>query len=1015
MRDKNLIPESLISEPMGKIHSEPIRQKIREHEEEIIRLKEILDNGNFNDLNLLSAQGFRAEEIGKIFSASNYLQTFFNQIPFMIWAKGTDGKFLVSNNIFADSFGKTLEEIIGKTDFDFISQSFAEKYTDDDKKVISTKQQLTFEELIPVKGEFRWYETIKIPLVGSDGKVIGTAGMARDITDRKHNETALNESREILQKFQSQQKAILDNIPHLAWLKDNDGKYLMANEAFCRYFNWKLDEIIGKTDFDLCPLELAKDYVSKDLEVCKQRKAMRFTEVEDRPAGKRYSETHKTPIINENGEIIGTAGISRDITEQKLAEQALRESEEKFKGLVTLLPEMVFEADIKGKITFANLIAFERFGYNQDDLKKGLYLFEMVAEKDRAIAIERLNRSRSKNEIEPAEYTLLTKSGYEFPALVYINHMFKDANLAGLRGVAVDISKRKILEEKEKIYQQKLLFLSNTALDFLSHLPDEDIYLYTGKKLKEFTGEGHIIISAFNENDYTLNLAYFSLNTVEREELLQKTGFVPEGLSFKISPEIKENLIRGSEHIVELANGIHDLSFGQIPLATCKIIEEILRVNKIYGVSIFKGGRLFGTVILLTQNEIVEDKPLIETFVYQASIALHRRQLEMELVAAKMKAEESDKLKMAFLANMSHEIRTPMNGIIGISQLLTRQAVPEKELNMYLEMIKSNGNILLNLVNDIIDISKIESNQVDLHETAFSLNKLFDELRCFILTEKMTKQKDEVELITRLGCNNEDCFISGDRQKLQQVLTNLIGNAIKFTLAGEVEFGYTIIDNSRIEFFVKDTGIGIPDDKIDVIFNRFTQADQSLTRPFGGSGLGLAISKGFVEIMGGKIWAEHRSGGGSVFCFTIPYKPAQAIVKDLSALKKDPGDYDWSQYTILVVEDNYMSMRLFELLLKKSRVKILHADNGQKAIEMVKSHPEINLVLMDIQLPVMNGFEATREIKKLRPALTVIAQTANVMDDDKLKCLNAGCSDYLTKPIAFDTLLQLVSTYIGSN
>jgi signal transduction histidine kinase len=576
----------------------------------------------------------------------------------------------------------------------------------------------------------------------------------------------------------------------------------------------------------------------------------------------------------------------------------------------------------------------------------------------------------------------------------------------------VDISTRKLAEEKEKIYLEKLRFLSNTALDFLSQMQNEDIYSYIGFKLKEFIIDGYVMVSSFNETDHTIELEYFSGDKEIRQTIQNQTGITLENLILTISPESKENLVEKAEHLVELANGIFDLSFGLIPIQICQVLENILEVKKIFGLSLLRGGKLYGTIVIITSKEDIDDKPLIETFIYQASIALHRRQLEQELISEKLKAEESDKLKMAFLANMSHEIRTPMNGIIGISQVLIRQEVSEKERNVYLEMINSNGNILLNLVNDIIDISKIESNQVDLYETEFSLNKLFNDLNCFILAEKMTKSKDSVELIVSLGQSDEESYIYCDKQKLHQVLTNLIGNAIKFTLSGEVEFGYSILDSERIEFFVKDTGIGIPEDKIDLIFNRFTQADQSLTRPFGGSGLGLAISKGFVEIMNGKIWAEQRPTGGSCFRFQIPYKQAQPIRK--LELKENQGDdeYNWSDYTILVVEDNFMSFKLLQAVLKKSKVKIIHADNGQKAIDMVNQHPEINLVLMDIQLPLMNGYEATIEIKKIRPKLPVIAQTANVMDDDKLKCINSGCSDYITKPIVFGKFLELVNNYI---
>jgi len=1137
MSDDKKYQEKALSDRVGRMNPDEIRRKIRDYEQELIRLKESLRIEQGRGSNALKEtnkmQGFSSEDLENIFSDSKYHETFFNQIPFMIWAKDLNGKYISVNKSFADSFGKSPEDFIGRSDYDLTPSVFADKYFADDNLVIQTKTQQTFEELIPLRDGFRWHETLKIPLLGSAGDVIGTAGLARDITFRKNYELALKESEEKfrelaentndsfvirsgnkilyanpafesiygisrkelyenpnvyldwihpedrvriekiirssenraefifdeqyrillpddsiswiwhrsypvwnekgeiyrtvsvssnitgikvledkVQKFQSQQQAILDNIPHLAWIKDMDGKYQMVNEAFCRFFNFKVDDIIGKTDFDFCPKNLAEDYIRKDKEVCLQRKALRFMEIEENRFGKRYSETHKTPVINEYGEVIGIAGISRDITEQKIAEEALLKSEEKFKDLVTLLPEMVFETNSKGRITFANFMAFERFGYEQEDFDKGISIFDLISASEVNRLKNAITRTQLGDELKAAEFKLVTKNGFEFPALVYTNNLYTNNRWSGLRGVMVDITKRKQSEEKEKVYQEKLKFLSNTALDFLSLMQNEDIYNYAGRKLKEFVKEGYIIVSAFNENNHNIELVYFSGPDSVKEQIKNQTGFSIDNFSIRISPESKNVLISNSEHLLELTDGIHELSFKSIPYPQCRIIEQILQVRKIFGLSLLRGGKLYGSVEVITSQNDLDDKPLIETFIYQASIALHRRQLEQELLDAKLKAEESDKLKTAFLANMSHEIRTPMNGIIGISQLLSRQNLPEKERNEYLTMISANGNILLNLVNDIIDISKIESNQVDLHESDFSLNKLFDELHCFILTEKMTKSKDSVELVMKLGKSNEDSFITGDKQKLHQVLSNLIGNAIKFTLSGEVEFGYFITQTNQVEFFVRDTGIGIPEDKIDLIFNRFTQADQSLTRPFGGSGLGLAISKGFVELMNGKIWAETLPGGGSCFRFQIPYRPVQHADNQEVVESLRPDDYNWSKYTILVVEDNYMSYRLLQALLKNSGVGILHADNGPKAIEMVKSHPKIDLVLMDIQLPLMNGYDATREIKKIRPELPVIAQTANALDDDRLKCLNSGCSDYITKPIVFETFLGLINNYI---
>ena len=361
---------------------------------------------------------------------------------------------------------------------------------------------------------------------------------------------------------------------------------------------------------------------------------------------------------------------------------------------------------------------------------------------------------------------------------------------------------------------------------------------------------------------------------------------------------------------------------------------------------------------------------------------------------------------------MSHEIRTPMNGILGLTQLLHNPSLSEKNRKEYLSLITANGKLLLNLVNDIIDISRIESNQIDIHEDTFSLCSLFKEIEHFFTLEKKVQKKDNLRLILSDCMDNSLENIIGDIQKIRQILTNLVNNAIKFTNEGEIEIGCRLQDDNSILFYVRDTGIGIPSSQQDEVFNRFTQVDQSLTRSFGGSGLGLAICRGLVEKMGGKIWVQSGEGGGSVFYFTLPYKPAPNINEKPGDSELKVNSIDWSGLCILVVEDNYVSYRLFQLSLDKTGVGLLHADTGFKAIEMVEKHPEIDLVLMDIQLPILNGYDATRRIKVIRPSLPVIAQTANATQEDKILCIEAGCNDFITKPIHLERLYELLNKYL---
>ena len=413
--------------------------------------------------------------------------------------------------------------------------------------------------------------------------------------------------------------------------------------------------------------------------------------------------------------------------------------------------------------------------------------------------------------------------------------------------------------------------------------------------------------------------------------------------------------------------------------------------------------RKYAADLLIQQNKELESQ-------YEEYMQLNEvlRQTNHELKLAKSKAEESDKLKTAFLQNMSHEIRTPLNGIIGFSKLLLKENISKDEIEEFTTNMQKSGNRLIDIVNNVLDISKIETGQVEINYKTFSLDSLMVDL--YQIFSPMAELKD-LTFSVHFGPAYDNLTIISDQLKLNQILNNLIDNAIKFTKSGSIDFGYNIIEGS-LQLFVKDTGIGLSLENQEIIFDRFSQVETSLSRGFEGAGLGLAICKGLVELLGGSIRVESQLNIGSCFYVTIPYisqtegfkSNKNEIINPIKSIKS----------TILIVDDDDTSIKYLWNLLKKYNPLILKAENGLQAVEIFKSNPDIDLVLMDIKMPVMDGYEATRQIKKIKPEIPIIAQTAYAFVEEKERILAVGCDDYISKPIDSVLLIKLIEKYVKS-
>ena len=378
-----------------------------------------------------------------------------------------------------------------------------------------------------------------------------------------------------------------------------------------------------------------------------------------------------------------------------------------------------------------------------------------------------------------------------------------------------------------------------------------------------------------------------------------------------------------------------------------------------------------------------------------------------ELIVAKEIAEESDSLKTAFLQNISHKIRTPLNGIIGFSELLNQEDLNAEEIKEFTGLIAQSGKRLIEIVNNVLDISKIQTGQFKIVQKSILINSVFSDLRNFFLP--VTKAKN-IELNFHFP-DDENETIFSDEAKLTQILTNLISNAVKFTKSGCIECGLEVKDDF-VQLYVKDTGVGIPDELYGRIFSRFVQSGQSSTTNIDGAGLGLSIAKGLVELLGGKIWVESVVDKGSTFYFTLPYR-ANASASPADDLKYSEMPGKRPNRVILIAEDDWISFQYLRTILEKSDITVIHAENGEQAVEFVKTKSDIDLILMDIKMPVMDGIDATKIIKRIRPDLPIIAQTAYTYSEEQNKMASLGCEEYLAKPLDYAKLKELLKIYLN--
>jgi PAS domain S-box-containing protein len=598
----------------------------------------------------------------------------------------------------------------------------------------------------------------------------------------------------------------------------------------------------------------------------------------------------------------------------------------------------------------------------------------------------------------------------------------RKGEIEGMFGISRNITDKKLAEEKEQEYKKNLINLTESSLNLLRLKTQNEIYTFLCSNLEKQIKHSLVLYCHITGNNFDLTTSTESLEHAFFIKHLNKNKLVESLIQ---DNKFREQCFKGK--IVPCNKEFQDC---YVDNDTYDKFNELDIKNK-YIISINEDRSILGIfLILIKSGHILADKSFVETFIQQSSLIIHRKKLEEQLIIEKERAEESDNLKNSFLANLSHEIRTPINAIQGFGELLKVDDLPFQKKTEYIEIIQEKSGQLIQIIADIIDISKFESNQVKVTPSEGNLNDFLLGIVSDYQHRISKYIKKDITLSLYTGLPNNNCQVKTDFELLKKVLVNLLTNAIKFTQYGVIELGYEP-RHGKLHFYVLDSGIGIPEDKRDIIFLRFRQVDESRTRKYGGTGLGLTISKSILDLLEGTIWAEDalkvdfreqgpfkqypdlqdREKLGAKLIFTIPQDKVQT--KEIQEEAKGKLS-NWNNKQILVVEDDSFNYHyIYEVLDIKEPV-IHHCKNGKEAVEFYEQNKNsIDIILMDLQMPVMDGYEATRLIREKDNKVPIIVQTAYSMPEDSNKAREVGATDFIVKPYSSNALIDIIAKHIS--
>lgn len=961
------------------------------------------------------------QKTSKLKELNNYLNLQIRRTPIGLITFNINSTIKSWNPAATQIFGFSAKEIIGKSPFESIIPSDVmgsikevwEKIVAGDKSAHSINKNLTKEGKIIV---CEWTNT---PLTDDQDKVIGVLSMVKDITAEYYqtklenaittlNSRLLSElGKNFLKQFVLQLSNTLEaEIAYIGLLRKNKKSVsttsLSINGEIANNFKYKLqhapcEQVINGNTISIS--SAARSHFPAD-------KLLENFEIEGYVG---------LPIYDTKGEIIGLVtalfkhpvpdihfceSIIQIFTPRAAAEierirfdKAIRESEKQFRVMVEQFPYPL--ALTKGdKYTYINGKFTSLFGYTLKEMStvNDWYKLAYPDDKYRELVRQSWNQAvenaiKNKDEIKSQEWNLTTKDG-TIKTCEYNMVPFDNRSLIVMK----DITKRK----RAELIQTILYQISNAAIN--------------SKSLAQF-------LKIIRENlSIVLDTTNFFVAFIDEEKSLLHSPYEADEKDEITSWEAKGSL---TGYVIETKKSLFIKKDGILKLHKEGKIDLIGTIAEAWiGIPLIVDDNVIGAFVVqsyTTPNAYDEkDVKLLEFISHQISTSIQRIRHEVQLEDALNKAIESDRLKSVFLSTMSHELRTPLNAIIGFSELMNSYSSPE-EIDKFAKTIYNSGNILLELVEGLFDITLIEAGEIKIDKKFHNLKAIVDEVIEVIKAERKKINKEMIAINIGKYPFKDDFQIYSDAVKLKQILLNLLKNALKFTHHGSIglEVSKVRIDQkSFIKFIVRDTGIGIPKEKFKLIFDIFRQADDSHTRQYGGAGIGLSVTQKLATILGGKVDVTSEMNKGTDFSVFIPVVHDNQKGNKENASQK-PLEIIYPQKTILIAEDDDSSMNLLKIYLKKLNVNIVQARNGQEAVDLVtKKGRPIDLIFMDINMPVMNGYKAARIIKKINPAIPIIAQTAYAIAGDKERAIESGCIDYISKPINGKLLLKLIKKYL---